>query len=71
MTTAKQSMTIFEARAIVGNQPTWAIRNMVKALNMHSWLNTRQDKIRLQAARLLLKRRELNVNNMRRLYDNI
>jgi hypothetical protein len=27
-------MTIEEAKKIVGNQPTWALKNMVKALNM-------------------------------------
>jgi hypothetical protein len=33
-------MTIEEAKKIVGNQPTWALKNMVKALNMLPWLNT-------------------------------
>ena len=55
MTTAKQKMSDFEAWGIVGNQPIWAIRNMVKALSMLPALNTREDKIRLQAARIALK----------------
>jgi hypothetical protein len=48
-------MTPAEARAIVGNQPRTALRNMVKALNMHPWLNTAEDKLRLEAAKLILK----------------
>jgi hypothetical protein len=55
VTTDKQSITNVEAWAIIGNQPKWAIRNMVKALSMHTWLNTREDNIRLQAARIALR----------------
>jgi hypothetical protein len=55
MTTAKQPITNSEAWGIIGNQPKWAIRNMVKALTMLPALNTREDKIRLQAARIALK----------------
>ena len=55
MTTAKQSISNSEAWEIIGNQPKWAIRNMVKALTMCEFLNTREDKIRLQAARIALK----------------
>ena len=33
-------MLINDARKIVGNQPNWAIKNMHKALSLHSWLNT-------------------------------
>jgi hypothetical protein len=28
-------MTLEEAKKIVGNQPKWAVKNMVKALSMH------------------------------------
>ena len=55
MTTAKQSISNSEAWEIMGNQPKWAIRNMIKALTMLPALNTREDKIRLQAARIALK----------------
>ena len=55
MTTAKQPISNTEAWAIIGNQPKWAIRNMVKALSVHAWLNTREDNIRLQAARIALR----------------
>jgi hypothetical protein len=41
-------------------QPTWALRNMVKALSMHSWLNTDEQNERLVKARLLLKQRRTN-----------
>jgi len=43
-------MTKKEALQIVGkNQPTWALRNMSKALNMCAWLNTPEETRRLQA----------------------
>ena len=46
-------MTLKEAQKIIGNQPNWAIRNMVRALSLHPWLNTSQDELRLKAAKLL------------------
>ena len=49
-------MTIEEAKKIVGNQPRWALKNMVKALSMLTWMNTPEDKKRLEAGKLLLKR---------------
>tara|TARA_R100000315_G_scaffold15241_1_gene5156 strand:- start:127 stop:282 length:156 start_codon:yes stop_codon:yes gene_type:complete len=48
-------MTFEEAKKIVGNQPKWAIKNMVKALKMCPWLNTAEEKQRLQAAEIVLK----------------
>ena len=33
-------MTYEQALKICGKQPHWALKNMVKALGMHSWLNT-------------------------------
>lgn len=45
-------MTVKQAWAIVGNQPTWAIRNMILALSMLSALNTPEDNERLKAARI-------------------
>ena len=48
------TMSIEEAREIIGGQPMWAIRNMVTALEMMPWLNTELDKQRLQAARIVL-----------------
>ena len=51
-------MTIEEAKKIVGNQPTWALKNMVKALSMLPWLNTAEDKERLDAAKIILKSRK-------------
>jgi hypothetical protein len=55
-------MTLAEARAIVGNQPLWALRNMVRALRLHSWLNTPEDCLRLAAAKLIIR----NVNRSRK-----
>ena len=48
-------MTTKEAWKIIGNQPKWAIRNMVKALKMLPLLNTPEEKIRLEAGKIALK----------------
>jgi hypothetical protein len=50
-------MTIEEAKKIVGNQPTWALKNMVKALKMLPALNTAEDERNLEAAKVVLKSR--------------
>ena len=50
-------MTLEEAQKIVGNQPAWALTNMVKALQMMTWRNTAEDERRLEAARIVLKDR--------------
>lgn len=47
-------MTKDEARKIVGNQSPTCLRNMVKALSLHPWLNTAEEKKRLEAAKILL-----------------
>ena len=36
-------MTIEEAKKIAGNQPVWALKNMIKALSMMSVLNTDEE----------------------------
>jgi hypothetical protein len=46
------------AQRLVGNQPTYALRNMVKALGMLTWLNTPEDERRLEAAKLILADRK-------------
>lgn len=52
-------MTLKEAEKLVGYQPSWALRNMVKALNMlHGFLNTEEDERYLEAAKLVLKNRK-------------
>jgi hypothetical protein len=50
-------MTINQAKEIIGNQPTWALKNMVKALSMMPWRNTREDEKRLEAALMVIKSR--------------
>jgi hypothetical protein len=50
-------VTIEEAKKIVGNQPTWALKNMVKALQMLPWMNTPEDEQRLIAAKVVLRER--------------
>lgn len=50
-------MTLDEAKRLVGNQPTWALKNMVKALNMLTWMNTAEDIQRLEAAKVIIKSR--------------
>jgi|TARA_Y100000296_G_C4933174_1_gene137655 hypothetical protein len=50
-------MTYQEAKKIIGNQPTWAIKNMVTALSLpvSKFLNTDEDNERLQAGKIILK----------------
>ena len=48
-------MSVIQAWKIIGNQPRWAIKNMVKALGMFTAIHTPEEKIRLQAARICLK----------------
>ena len=43
------------AKKITGDQPAWALKNMIKALSLHAWLNTPKENERLQAAKLILK----------------
>tara|TARA_R100001440_G_scaffold75299_2_gene102155 strand:- start:532 stop:738 length:207 start_codon:yes stop_codon:yes gene_type:complete len=38
-------------------QPTWALKNMIKALKMHHWLNTNEERVRLEAAKVALKQK--------------
>lgn len=45
------------------NQPTYALKNMVKALGMHSWLNTKEENERLEVAKIELKQRKNRVYN--------
>lgn len=42
-----------EAWKIIGNQPKWAIRNMITALEMCSLMNTDEEAERLKAARIV------------------
>ena len=51
-------MELSEAKKITGNQPTWALKNMVKALSMHSWLNTPAENERLSAAQFILSNKK-------------
>ena len=51
-------MTTEKAWSIIGNQPRWAIKNMIVALSLHSHLrnsNTAEDARRLVAARICLR----------------
>jgi hypothetical protein len=50
-------VNLLEAKKIVGNQPTWALKNMVKALNMLPALNTAEDELNLEAAKVVLRER--------------
>jgi hypothetical protein len=52
-------MTAAEAKSIVGNQPMWAINNMIRALKLLPALNTAEDNIRLEAAKLVVADRKL------------
>ena len=48
-------MTIEEAKKITGNQPVWALKNMIKALSMMAVLNSDEENKRLQAAKIVLQ----------------
>jgi hypothetical protein len=48
-------MEIKEAWRVIGNQPKWAIANMVKALSMFPALNTGEENYRLKAAKICLQ----------------
>ena len=54
-------MTVQEAKELVGNQDTTSLRNMIKALNMLTALNTPEDWQRLEAAKVVLKARNKNL----------
>lgn len=46
-------MTRAQARKVLGNQPKWALRNMARALCLHTWRNDQADWDRLRALRAL------------------
>ena len=48
-------MTLEQAKKFVGNQPVWALKNMLRALQMIPLLNTTDEKIRLEAAKIVLR----------------
>jgi hypothetical protein len=54
-------MTLQEAKELIGNQDTVSLRNMIKALNMLTALNTPEDWQRLEAAKVVLKARNKNL----------
>jgi len=41
----------------LSKQPTYALKNMVKALSFHTWLNSEEEELRLIEAKKELKRR--------------
>jgi hypothetical protein len=54
-------MNLQEAKELIGNQDTVSLRNMIKALNMLTALNTPEDWQRLEAAKVVLKARNKNL----------
>ncbi len=38
-------------------RPTWELKQIVRALNLHPWLNTQEENARLERAKKLLKSR--------------
>jgi len=38
-------------------RPTWELKQIVRALSLHPWLNTPEEKARLERAKKLLKSR--------------
>ena len=54
-------MNLKKAQELIGNQDTVSLRNMIKALNMLTALNTPEDWQRLEAAKVVLKARNKNL----------
>jgi hypothetical protein len=50
-----ENMTYETAIKLTGKQPIWALKNMVRALQMCPWLNTEIENQRLEAGKILLK----------------
>jgi hypothetical protein len=50
-------MTLPEAIQIVGSRPDWELKAIRAALSMHSWLNTPEERLRLQAVKLVISHR--------------
>ena len=48
-------MTIDQARAIAGNYARWELSAIKKALSLLQWLNTEEEKQRLEAVKILLR----------------
>jgi len=48
-------MNYAKAKKLVGNQPTFALKNMVVALSTLQFLNTPAENLRLKAAQIVLK----------------
>ena len=42
----------------IKTQPTYALKNMIKALSMHKWLNTEEENQRVLLAKQTLKTRK-------------
>ena len=64
-------MTLDQAKQLVGNQPTWALRNMVKALNMLPALNTAEDNERLEAAKFIIQARNKEMRSAQIAFNKI
>ena len=51
----KKDPKLADAYRVVGNQPVWALRNMVRALSRLTLLNTVEDRQRLKAAKYIIR----------------
>jgi len=50
-------MNLEKAKYMCGNHPTWVLRNMIRALSSMNLLNTEEENLRLEAAKIVLKER--------------
>jgi len=48
----------YSSIARLEKRPTWELLAMKKALSFHAWSNTTEEKLRLAAAKLILKERK-------------
>tara|TARA_R100000995_G_C3370894_1_gene71692 strand:+ start:239 stop:442 length:204 start_codon:yes stop_codon:yes gene_type:complete len=52
----------------IKTQPTYALKNMIKALSMHKWLNTEEENERLALAKKELEQRQLEKLKQKQLH---
>jgi len=48
-------MSLDQAKQILGDRSEWELKHMIKALTMFQILNTPEDNLRREAARVILK----------------
>lgn len=58
-----ETLTLAEACDRIGNQPTWALKNMIRALSTLRMLNTPEEEQNLRAAQMIVHHRAQRESN--------